>query len=295
MLKGVYPVIPTLFSPNTVDLEALRLVVQFAIDSGAHGIVFPGVASESNFLTPSERGQLIETVVKQIDGQIPIVGGASASTADEVIAYGLEAQANSVKHLMIMAPKELGQDVDAHRDFFATISAALKDVEIILQNAPVPIGAGLAPKDIITVTASTPAITYVKEETLPSGPAITAIQEAGIAHLKGVFGGGGARYIIDELNRGALGAMPAIELADLHVAIYEAHAKENHKQARELYRLSLPLLVSQTVYRMRLTKYVLKQRGIVDCLEVRAPLPQLDEHTQKDINLMLADLFEVFP
>ncbi|MCP4512464.1 MAG: dihydrodipicolinate synthase family protein, partial [Fuerstiella sp.] len=58
---------------------------------------------------------------------------------------------------------------------------------------------------------------------------------------------------------------------------------------------SLPLLACQMIYRMRLTKYVLKQRGIIDRLHVRAPLPELDEFTRQDIDTMVEDLKALSP
>ena len=296
MIKGILPVIPTLFTDDdTVDPGALRSVVRFALDAGAHGIVFPGVASEYNFLSDEERGGLMSVVFDEVGGRVPIIGGASASTSEEAIVAGQHAKDHGINHLMIMAPSELGQDVDAHREFFARITAELTDVEVILQNAPSPIGAGLNADAIASLVEANPAITYTKEETLPSGPVITALRAKKILQLKGVLGGGGARYIIDELNRGALGALPAVELTDLHVAIYEAHTAGDFERARELYRYSLPLLGCQMIYRMRLTKYVLKQRGITDRLHVRAPLPELDEFTRQDIDTMMEDLKALFP
>jgi 4-hydroxy-tetrahydrodipicolinate synthase len=296
MLQGIFPVVPTLFTnDNRLDLEAQRAVVRFALEAGAHGIVFPGVASEYNFLTPDERGELIALVAKEVGGRVPIVGGASAATAEEVIVAGQQAEASGIHHLMIMAPAGPGKDLEAHQKFFSEISTSLQDAEIILQNAPSPIGAGLDAKAIAALASANESITYVKEETLPSGPAISFLLATDIPHLKAVFGGGGARYLIDELDRGALGAMPAVELTDLHVAIWDAHKGGDHARARELYRLSLPLLVSQAVYRMRFTKYLLKKRGIADALHVRAPLPELDDFTQRDIDLMLSDLQAVFP
>jgi 4-hydroxy-tetrahydrodipicolinate synthase len=279
---------------NVIDPTGTRAVVSFALEAGAHGVVFPGVASECNFLTPDEREQLLAAVWSEVGGRVPIVGGASASTSAAAIVAGQQAAEQGIDHLMIMAPSGLGRDMPAQHDFFATISRELTDVQIILQNAPPPIGAGLSASAIESLTAANPAITYVKEETLPSGPAITALGAAGIAHLKGVFGGGGARYLIDELGRGALGAMPAVELTDLHVAIYAAQQAGEYQQARQLYRLSLPLLACHMIYRMRLTKYVLKQRGIANCLHVRAPLPELDEFARKDVDNMLADLRKSF-
>src|SRR5690606_8771082 len=111
-------------------------------------------------------------------------------------------------------------------------------------------------------------------------------------HLVGVFGGDGSRYLIDELNRGSLGAVPAIEIIDLHVAIYNAYRNGEMKQARKLYRLSLPLLTVQKIYRVELTKYILKKRGVVDALHVRVPLMKLDSKAQQDLDLMFQDLQE---
>lgn len=296
MLEGIFPVIPTFFTgDNTLDPEAQRRVVRFALDSGAHGVVFPGVASEYSFLSPAERGELIALIAAEVQGRVPIVGGASAATAAEVIAAGTQAVGCGIRHLMIMAPAGSGPDLEAHVTFFAEIAAALPEAEIILQNAPVPTGAGLDAVAITELVAGNPSITYVKEETLPSGPAITALLGAGIPHLKAVFGGGGARYIIDEFARGARGAMPAVELADLHVALWNAHEAGRYDLARRLYRLSLPLLTAQTIYRMRLTKYILSRRGIVDSQQLRAPLPELDEPARLDLDEMLGDLQAEFP
>ena len=296
MLQGIFPVIPTLFTArNELDLAGQRRVIRFALAAGAHGLVFPGVASEYSHLSLPEREQLLALVAAETAGRVPLVGGASAPTANEVIAAGSIALKHGIRHLMIMAPVGLGADVAAHRTFFQQVAAGLPGAEIILQNAPVPTGAGLSAKAIIEIAASIPAIAYIKEETLPSGPAITALRAAAIPSVRGVFGGGGARYIIDELDRGACGAMPAVELTDLHVALWSADASGDRAQARRLYRLSLPLLTAQAIYRMRLTKLVLAQRGIADAQHVRAPLPEMDAFTERDVATMLADLLAEFP
>ncbi len=296
MLQGIFPVIPTLFTArNALDLAGQRRVIRFALDAGAHGLVFPGVASEYSHLSLPEREQLLALVAAETAGKVPLVGGASAPTANEVIAAGAIAMQHGIRHLMIMAPVGLGSDAATQRTFFQQVAAGLPGVEIILQNAPTPTGAGLSAKTIIEIAASVPTITYIKEETLPSGPAISALRAAAIPSVRGVFGGGGARYIIDELDRGACGAMPAVELTDLHVALWSADASGDRAQARRLYGLSLPLLTAQAVYRMRLTKLVLAQRGIADARHVRASLPEMDAFTERDVATMLGDLLAEFP
>ena len=203
MLQGIFPVIPTLFTAgNELDLDAQRRVLRFALDAGAHGLVFPGVASEYSHLSLAERTRLLALVAAEAGGKVPLVGGASAPTVAEVIAAGSVALEHGIRHLMIMAPVGLGSDVAAHRAFFRQIADGLPGTEIILQNAPAPTGAGLGPAAIVDIATAVPAIAYIKEETLPSGPAITALRAAAIPTVRGVFGGGGARYIIDEFERG---------------------------------------------------------------------------------------------
>src|SRR5439155_437699 len=88
------------------------------------------------------------------------------------------------------------------------------------------------------------AVRYVKEEAMPCGQRISALltrpEVASAAHFVGVLGGAGARYILDELARGALGSMPACELTDIHVAMVNAWRAGNHGYARSLYNRSLP-------------------------------------------------------
>lgn len=291
MLRGILPALPTIFDQNgQPDLFDQRNVVRFALSCGAAGIVFPGVASECSELSEVERQNLLEVVTEEVDGRIPIVVGASARDADTSVRIGLHARQLGLNHFMIMAAPHLGADVEAHRKFFGEIASALPECEIMLQNAPAPIGAGLSPQAVFEIAKAIPNVRYIKEETLPSGPRITWLVENRPETVRGILGGGGSRYIIDELNRGAIGAIPAVELLDLHVALFDAHQNGQHATSRELYRQSLPLLAAQMIYRMRLTKYVLCRRGVCSSDFVRAELPELDEFAKEDIDQMLAEL-----
>jgi 4-hydroxy-tetrahydrodipicolinate synthase len=288
LLRGILPVLPTPFRPNgAVDLEAMRRLVDFALTAGVNGVVFPGFASEVDHLTADERAVLLRVVVERADGRVTVVAGASAASAGEAIRHAGEAMMAGVRSAMIQAPKNIGADAPAVAAFYSEISHALPELEIVLQNAPAPRGSDLSPKTILQVVRGNPSIRYVKEESLPSGPAISAILAAKPAHLAGVIGGGGARYILDEYNRGACGAMPAVEIADLHVALDRAYRAGDIGRAREIYMRTLPLLVIQAVYRMRLTKQVLMRRGVLDCAAVRSRLPDFDAYDIAEIDAWL--------
>jgi 4-hydroxy-tetrahydrodipicolinate synthase len=298
MLLGVLPVLPTPFAfGGGVDLAAMARVTAFALEAGADGVVFPGVASEFDHLSADERQVLVEVVGKTLAGRKPFIVGASAATPAEVIAFCQSGKAAGATAAMVMAPASVGSDLTALIAFFSAVAKG-SGLDLILQNAPAPVGSGLPVSTIAEVVKVVPAIRYVKEETLPSGPRITALIDATGDRLAGVMGGGGSRYVLDELQRGAIALMPAVEITDLHAALYRAFTDGNIERARELYIRSLPILLVQMIYRMALTKEVLVRRGVFTSAAVRAPLPAFDAHGHAEIDMMLteiADLLTVEP
>ncbi|NSY51866.1 dihydrodipicolinate synthase family protein [Agrobacterium tumefaciens] len=290
-LKGILPVLPTPFlADGGIDEAGMKRLVVFALDKGVDGVVFPGFASEVETLNAAERAALLKIVVDVVAGRVPVVAGASAADWRDVVEHGRAASALGIRHLMVQVPKSVGTDSPALIEFLGRILEALPEVEIILQNAPAPRGSDLSPQAIVEIVRALPQVTYVKEETLPAGPAISHIVAHAPSTLKGVIGGGGARYILDEYARGATAAMPALEIAEEHVAIDRALVAGRQDEARRIYVRTLPLLVLQAVYRMRLTKYVLARRGVIEGVGVRAPTPELDAAAIADIDANLVEL-----
>lgn len=295
-LRGILPVLPTPFlDDGSVDEGGMKRLVTFALDKGVDGVVFPGFASEVETLNAAERAALLKIVVDAVSEKVPVVAGASAADWLEVVEHGSAASSLGIRYLMVQPPKSVGTDASALIDFLGKVIEALPDVQIILQNAPAPRGSDLSPEAIVEIVNALPQVTYVKEETLPAGPAISHIIANAPSTLQGVIGGGGARYILDEYARGATAAMPALEIAEEHVAIDRALVAGRQEEARRIYVRTLPLLVLQAVYRMRLTKYVLARRGVIDSLNVRAPTPELDAAAIADIDANLVELGLVTP
>lgn len=298
-IQGVWPVLCTPFTRNgSVDRAAMARVARFACQAGVSGVVFPGFASEVDELTPQERVELLEIVLEEIDGALPVIAGASAGSVAEVIARVSEVERLGIHSVMIQAPKSIGSDVAAVTAFYDVISRARPKAEILLQNAPAPRGSDLSPAAVLEVARAVPAIRYVKEETIPSGGPISTILAGAPDHLIGVMGGGGARFVIDEFMRGACGAMPAVEFADVHARMWRALEAGHDVEARDLYERILPLLMIQSHARMRLTKRVLMLRGILENDVVRAKIPVFDERDSTEIETLLrriADLLTVAP
>lgn len=289
-LSGVYPVLPTPFdAEGQPDAQALRVLVRYLLEAGVNGITYPGVASEVGQLSVSERLSLTATVLQEVAGRVPVVTGVSSAQAATTIELAQAAIAQGAAALMVAVPPDRPTAV-SQIEYFREVAAAVPSAVLVLQNVPMPVGAGLDPKVIVEVATAVPTIRYVKEETLPSGQRLTVLREQGPVTLAGVFGGAGGRYITDELRRGAAGTMPAIELAEVHVALFKAHRAGDAALVRELFTRMLPILNVQAVFRWSLTKYVLSARGLLPCENQRAAGPRLDARDKADVDAFLGDL-----
>jgi 4-hydroxy-tetrahydrodipicolinate synthase len=264
-LAGVFPVLPTPFTPeNGVDAAAFRRLIDFAVEAGVDGVVFPGMASEVETLSAEERGQMVAVLGAHLGGRLPFIVGASHADPAESVARAREGMAAGAVCAMIMAPPQAGQDVARQIAFYAAVAEGAPGLVIMLQNASAPNGAALSPEAVAAVAAAVPAIRYVKEETLPCGQHVTRILAAAQGGLDGVMGGAGARFVLDELARGANGTMPALELADAHAALWRAWTRGDRAEARRIYTATLPLLMLQMTFRVRATKEVLRRRGLLE-------------------------------
>ncbi len=292
-LSGVFPVLPTPFGADGApDEAALRGLVRYLLRCGVDGITYPGVASEVGQLTVAERHALTAAVLDEVAGRVPVIAGASSAQPATTIALARRAVACGASALMVAVPPDR-PDATTQTAYFAEVAQAVPGAALMLQNVPPPVGAGLDPQVLLQVLLAVPAIQYVKEETLPSGQRLSVLRAQGPASLRGVFGGAGGRYITDELRRGAAGTMPAIELAEVHVALFKAHRAGDVHAARQLFTRMLPVLNVQAVFRWSLTKYVLQRRGLLPCDHQRAAGPRLDALDKADVDAFLADIADL--
>lgn len=289
-LSGVFPVLPTPFdAAGQPDEKALRGLVRYLLEAGVDGITYPGVASEVGQLSVAERLSLTAAVLDEVAGRVPVVAGVSSAQAATTIELAKAAIAQGAVGLMVAVPPDRPTAAQQIA-YFREVATAVPSAVLVLQNVPMPVGAGLDPEAIVEVAKAVSAIRYVKEETLPSGQRLTVLREQGPATMVGVFGGAGGRYITDELRRGAAGTMPAIELAEVHVALFKAHRAGNEARVRELFTRMLPILNVQAVFRWSLTKYVLSARGLLSSENQRAAGPRLDALDKADVDAFLGDL-----
>ncbi len=292
--RGVFTIPCTPFTDDgALDLESLTSVIEFCVNAGAHGMVAPVLASEAWTLTTEERHIVIRVLVDGVRGRIPVVIGVSADTRETSLLLARQAEEAGGDGVIAIPPAECAGELDAIYDFYRALSESVT-LPIFIQNVDPPYGTRLPASFVARLVREIPRVDWVKEETMPPGWAITAeIEESG-SKLRGVMGGIAGRYLFDEHRRGACGFMPACEVTDVHVQMWNALDGGDESDARALFSRLLPVL-SFEGRAGGVCKAVLKRRGVIasDYTRQFAGNP-LDRYDRMELDRLLEDIEDLF-
>lgn len=292
--RGVFAIPCTPFTDDgALDLDSLVTEIDFCMRAGAHGLVVPVLASEAWTLTPDERGLVIRETIAGAGGRIPVVVGVSAETVALSLRLAVDAETAGADAVIAIAPAECGGAEDRVAEFYSSLADTVS-LPIFIQNVDPPYGARLDPVFVAKLVREIPRVDWVKEETSPPGWAMTAEIEGAGPKLRGVMGGVAGRYLMDEYRRGACGFMPACEVTDIDVQIWNTLDGGEETGARRLFERLLPLL-SFEGRAGGVCKAVLKRRGVIasDYTRQFAGNP-LDRYDRMELDRLLEDIEDLF-
>ena len=133
--RGVFTIPSTPFDEDLeIDWEGLRRIVDFCVDCGAHGIVWPVNASGFPVLTDEERLKGFEVVTDQAAGRIPTILGVQGVSGKHAALFSRRANEVGAGGMIAMAPyvQQL-EDEDAILNYYRAIDREA-DTPIFIQN-----------------------------------------------------------------------------------------------------------------------------------------------------------------
>jgi 4-hydroxy-tetrahydrodipicolinate synthase len=291
-MRGVYAIPPTPFDGGgSIDFDGLRSVIDFCIEAGSHGILYPANDSESTAMGDQERIDIAAAAAAHINKRIPLVVGVSGVSKEHATVFARHAREIGADAVCAMPPYVRRADKAGVRAYFEAIAES-SGLPVWIQNNAAPVGSPMA-MEAINELLDIPGVEYLKEEVVPSGQHISAIKRLAGPKLKGVMGGMASRYLLAEYRRGVDGTMPACELVDLQVKVWNLLESGQERAARDLFNRLLPVLTMEQLYGATFYKEVLYRRGIIASKHVReAAWPKMDVHDQAELDVLLDDLAE---
>lgn len=268
--QGPMPILPTpVASDGTIDEVSLRRLVRYGLRCGAAAIGHFGIASEYHKISDDDRTAIIEILVDEVGGRVPLFVGVAANAGHIAAAYARQAERMGVDLLMLATPQMKMPDRDAMCDYFRRVAGATP-LPIIVQDTPVsaPI---LTAEVTWDLCQELPTLQYVKAEGgdfLTKSVRLMELSEGKVS----VIGGAGGRQMIHMLRVGVKAFMTGTEAMDMHAAVIAAYlAGDEEGAARIYYERVLPYFAFYEVHSEELLKEMLYRRGVIDCPDVIAP------------------------
>jgi 1-pyrroline-4-hydroxy-2-carboxylate deaminase len=273
--RGVMPAMTTGFDTQLkVDHTFLARHARWLQANGCTGIVCLGSLGEAATLTFDEKIAIVQTAVRAVSPEIPVVAAISALSTAEAVALAQSAAQAGAQGLMILPPYVYQGDWREMKTHVAAILAAT-ELPAMLYNNPVAYGTDFTPEQIQELASEFANLAAVKESStdVRRVTAIRALIGDRLAISVGVDDA-----IVESIEAGAVGWIAGLVNAFPResVDLFNLAMEGRRQEAFELYRWFLPLLRMDTVPKfVQLIKQVQEEAG-VGSARVRPPRLQLE-------------------
>lgn len=160
-LVGSFVALVTPFdSKNEIDEVKLRELVNWQIESGTDGIVAVGTTGESATLSKTEHRQVLEIVIDEVSGEIPVIAGTGSNATREAVALTEFAQEKGADFGLSISPyynKPTQDGIIAHYSKIAEVG-----LPTILYNVPGRTSRNVEPETTLAL-AGNPNLVGIKE------------------------------------------------------------------------------------------------------------------------------------
>lgn len=161
-LKGCGTALVTPFNDDlSLDEAALRNFVEFQISEGIDFLVPCGTTGESPTLADNEHRRVVEIVVEQTRGRVPVIAGAGGNNTAHIIKLARECERVGADGLLSVTPYYNKPTQEGLYQHFKAI-AQETTLPIILYNVPPRTNVNILPDTVVRL-AEIPNIVGVKE------------------------------------------------------------------------------------------------------------------------------------
>ena len=286
MWTGVGTALITPFTKDgAVDEVAVRRLARRQIDAGVHFLVPCGTTGETPTLSDAEKRRVVELVVEEAGGRVPVMAGAGGYDTREVVHAAREMQKAGATGLLSVTPYYNKPTPEGLYQHFSAIAEATP-LPIVLYNVPGRTGCNM---DAATVArlATIPNVVGVKEasgniqqmaEILAAVPDDFRVLSGDDAVTVPLMAIGGRGLISVASNE-----VPA-EMAQM----VEAAERGDYAAARRIHQRLLPLLVGNFLEsNPGPVKFAMAEMGLCE-LVYRLPMVPPRPQTQERLRAILS-------
>ena len=151
MAKEIKGIIPPIITPmkedETINLEELRNQIERQIEGGVHALFAFGTNGEGYILSEQEKYEVLEAMVDQVKGRVPVYAGSGCISTKDTIRVSKEAERLGADILSIITPSFAVASQKELYDHYAEVAKHV-NIPIVLYNIPARTGNKLLPETV---------------------------------------------------------------------------------------------------------------------------------------------------
>lgn len=286
--QGVFTIAVTPFLPDgALDWNSIDRMVDFYIEKGATGLTILGMMGEAGKLTAEESIAVVKRVTAR--STVPIVVGVSAPGFAAMKTLSAAAMDLGAAGVMVAPPGGLKTD-DQIVTYYHNTAEVLGDAPFVLQDFPLVTNVVIPTKVILQIVDDCPTCVMLKHEDWPGLEKISALRAASDAGTRriSILCGNGGLFLLEEMLRGADGAMTGFAYPEMMAQVVAACRGGNFDHARDIFDAYLPMVryEAQPGLGLAIRKHTLAQRGVIAHDTVRKPGAGLTAATKAETNAL---------
>jgi len=286
--KGVFTIATTPFLPDgSLDFDSLDRLVDAYVEKGADGLTILGMMGEAGKLTAAESIAVVRRVIARTD--VPVIVGVSLPGFAAMTELSLEAMDAGAAGVMVAPPQTLRTDAQIV-GYYHDAAHALGPVPFVLQDFPLMTGVQIAASVILRIVDDCPTCVMLKHEDWPGLEKITTLRAASDAGQRriSILCGNGGLFLLEELLRGADGAMTGFGYPEMMARVVAAFRAGDVDRARDVFDAYMPMIryESQPGLGLAIRKYSLVRQGIISHPTLRRPGAGLTAATMAEVDTL---------
>jgi len=104
MFSGVFTALITPFKSGAIDYESLKKLIEHQMAGGIQGFVVCGTTAESPTLSNIEKLEILDFILAEVKGKVPIIFGSGSNCTRSTIELSLKACERDIDGLLVVAP-----------------------------------------------------------------------------------------------------------------------------------------------------------------------------------------------
>jgi 4-hydroxy-tetrahydrodipicolinate synthase/2-dehydro-3-deoxy-phosphogluconate/2-dehydro-3-deoxy-6-phosphogalactonate aldolase len=288
-LHGVIPPLITAFDADEdVNHEATAAHARFLVEQGVHGVFPLGTNGEFPMLSPTERERIVQTVVDEVGGDVPVIAGVGAPSTRETVRHSTAAVEAGADGIVVVTPYYYPLDHERTIKHYRRVADAV-DCPIYVYHIPQRTGNELAQETLRDI-ATIDSIVGLKDTSRNVPWLGRAIGDnTGLTFLAGAN-----TLVYTGLDMGCAGVVSSVSNAfpELVVDLYRAYDEGDRARAKEIQRR-----VSDVAEAFDRGSYMAGVKTALDLRDVdfdpgplRSPLRKMDDVDTGRLQADLTDL-----